>query len=371
VGRDAQLTEWDIALQRVEAGRTAQPTVLYGLRGVGKTVLLSEFARKAVDHHWIVTRLEARAGTSLREAVGDALHGPLADLARPSAGKRLLRALKTMASFRASVDPSGAWSFGLDLSQVGGGGADTGVLEVDLMKVLHDVAAAAEEEGNGLAVLVDEAQDVADAELAALCSAAHTASQDGWALTLGLAGLPSLPRILAEAKSYSERLFSFHTIDNLAAPAAGEVLTAPAAAESVAWDDAAVEHVVTQAAGYPYFLQQFGQDTWNDAAGPNITLTDARVGVANGRAALDTGFFRTRWDRATPAEQRYLRAMAVDGDTGSGSRDVASRLDRKITSLGPTRANLIAKGLAYAPEHGVVAFTVPGMADFIRRQPNP
>ena len=371
VGRDAQLTEWDIALQRVEAGRTAQPTVLYGLRGVGKTVLLSEFARKAVDHHWIVTRLEARAGTSLREAVGDALHGPLADLARPSAGKRLLRALKTMASFRASVDPSGAWSFGLDLSQVGGGGADTGVLEVDLMKVLHDVAAAAEEEGNGLAVLVDEAQDVADAELAALCSAAHTASQDGWALTLGLAGLPSLPRILAEAKSYSERLFSFHTIDNLAAPAAGEVLTAPAAAESVAWDDAAVEHVVTQAAGYPYFLQQFGQDTWNDAAGPNITLTDARVGVANGRAALDTGFFRTRWDRATPAEQRYLRAMAVDGDAGSGSRDVASRLDRKITSLGPTRANLIAKGLAYAPEHGVVAFTVPGMADFIRRQPNP
>ena len=127
--------------------------------------------------------------------------------------------------------------------------------------------------------------------------------------------------------------------------------TAPAAAESVAWEDAAVEHVVTQAAGYPYFLQQFGQDAWNDAAGPNITLTDARVGVANGRAALDTGFFRIRWDRATPTEQRYLRAMAEDGDAGSGSGDVAGRLDRKITSLGPTRANLIAKGLVYAPEH--------------------
>ena len=128
---------------------------------------------------------------------------------------------------------------------------------------------------------------------------------------------------------------------------------------------------MTQAAGYPYFLQQFGQDTWNDAAGPDIALTDARVGVSDGRAALDTGFFRTRWDRATPAEQRYLRAMAVDGDAGSGSGDVAGRLDRKITSLGPTRANLIAKGLVYAPEHGIVAFTVPSMADFIRRQPDP
>lgn len=371
VGRDTQLAEWDVALQRIEAGRTAQPPVLYGLRGVGKTVLLSEFARKARNRNWIVARLEAHAGTPLRESVGDALHGPLADLVRPSAGRRLLRALKTMASFRASVDPSGTWSFGLDLSQVAGGGADTGDLEADLMKVLHDVSGAAAEDDKGLAVLVDEAQDVADAELAALCSTAHAASQDGWALALGLAGLPSLPRILAEAKSYSERLFRFHTIGHLTAPLAGEVLTAPAAAESVAWEDAAVEHAVSQAAGYPYFLQQFGQDTWNEAAGPTITVTDARVGVANGRVALDTGFFRTRWDRATPAEQRYLRAMAVDGDVGSGSGDVAGRLDRKITSLGPTRANLIAKGLVYSPEHGMVAFTVPGMADFVRRQPYP
>jgi hypothetical protein len=371
VGRDTELAEWDVALQRIEAGRTAQPPALYGLRGVGKTVLLSEFARKARERDWIVARLEARAGTSLRESVGDALHGPLADLVRPSAGRRLLRALKTMASFRASVESGGTWSFGLDLSQVAGGGADTGVLEADLMKALHDVSGAAAEDDKGLAVLVDEAQDVADAELAALCSTAHVASQDGWAMALGLAGLPSLPRILSEARSYSERLFRFHTIGHLAAPLAVEVLTAPAAAESVAWEDAAVEHVVSQAAGYPYFLQQFGQDTWNEAAGPTITVADARVGVANGRLALDTGFFRTRWDRATRAEQRYLRAMAVDGDVGSGSGDVAGRLDRKITSLGPTRANLIAKGLVYSPEHGVVAFTVPGMADFVRRQPYP
>ncbi len=140
---------------------------------------------------------------------------------------------------------------------------------------------------------------------------------------MGLAGLPSLLRILAEAKSYSERVFSFHTIDNLTVPLAAELLTAPAGSEPVAWDDAAVERVVSQASGYPYFLQQFGQDSWNDAAGPDITLTDARVGAE------------------------------------SGSGDVATRLDRKITSLGPTRANLIAKGLVYAPEHGVIAFPSP------------
>jgi hypothetical protein len=371
VGRDTQLNEWRVELEHAEAGGTAQPMVLSGLRDVGKTVLLAEFARLAADRGWIVARLDGRVGTSLREAVGNALHGPLADLARPSAGERLWRALKTMASFRASVDRSGTWNFGLDLSGVGGGGADTGVLEVDLTKVIHDVAAAAAEDGKGLAVLVDEAQDVAGDELAALCSTVHAASQDGWALTVGLAGLPSLPRILAEAKSYSERLFSFHTVGNLAAPLAAQVLTGPAAAEPVEWEDAAVERVVAEAGGYPYFLRQFGQDTWNETAGPSILQADARVGIEPGHGTLDNGFFRTRWDRATPAEQRYLRAMAVDGDAGSTSSNVAKRLNRKITSLGPTRASLIAKGLIYSLEHGVVAFTVPGMADFIRRQPNP
>lgn len=273
-------------------------------------------------------------------------------------------------SFKASYDMSGTWSFGLDLSDIGGGGADTGVLETDLLKLLHDIAAAAAEEKRGLAILIDEAQDLGEDELAALCSIAHTAGQDGWALLMGLAGLPSVPRILAEAKSYSERLFRFHPIEHLDSPLSARVLTEPAAFEQVSWSEDATSYVVREAAGYPYFLQQFGQDAWNEAPGQTtITLTDARIGVAHGWAALDAGFFRSRWDRATRSEQRYLRAMAMDGDQGSGSSDVATRLGRKVTSLGPTRANLIAKGLVYAPEHGIVAFTVPGMADFIIRQP--
>ena len=371
VGRDPQRERWRVSLDRVEAGRTAQPVVLYGLRGVGKTVLLTRFFNTAQDRNWIVAQVEAGAGKSLREALGEALHGPLADLARPSAGKRLLKGLKTALSFKASYDAGGTWNFGLDLTETAGGGADTGMLETDLNKLVRDLSAAADEEGVGLAILIDEAQDLTADELTAVCSAAHVTAQNGWSALFALAGLPSLPRVLAEAKSYAERLFVFERIEHLTEDVARNALTEAASIEGVSWDNDAIMFVVRETSGYPYFLQQFGQDAWNDAAGPGITLADARVGAARGRAALDDGFFRVRWDRATRAEQQYLRAMAVDGDTGSSSSDVAARLGRGVASFGPARASLISKGLIFAPEHGVVAFTVPGMADFIQRQPHP
>ncbi|MEZ0382452.1 AAA family ATPase [Mycobacterium sp. pW045] len=372
VGRDSQLDRWRVGLDRIGSGRTAQPQVLYGLRGVGKTVLLTQFFRIARDRNWIVAQVEAGTGKSLRELLGEALHAPLADLARPSAGKRLLKGLKTALSFKASYDTGGSWTFGLDLTEsAGGGGADTGMLETDLHKLVLDLSEAAEEEDVGLAVLIDEAQDLTPDERAAVCSVAHIAGQRGWACTFALAGLPSLPRVLAEAKSYAERLFVFERIEQLDQNLARKALVEPAELERSRWDDDAVTLVVQETAGYPYFLQQFGQEAWNEATGPDITLSDARVGAARGRAALDNGFFRARWDRATRAEQRYLRAMAVDGDAGSTSGDVAARLGRSVNSFGPVRANLIAKGLIFAPEHGVVAFTVPGMADFIQRQADP
>lgn len=369
VGRDDELGRWRVALERIESGRTAQPLVLYGLRGVGKTVLLTEFFKGARNRSWIAAQVEAGAGKSLREALGEALHAPLVDLVRPSAGRRLLKGLKTALSFKASYDTGGTWTFGLDLAETAGGGADTGMLETDLHKLALDLSEAAQEEGVGLAILIDEAQDLTAEDLAAVCSVAHVAGQRGWACLFALAGLPSLPRVLAEAKSYAERLFVFERIEELDEQLARKALVEPAGIENVQWDEDAVVFVVQETSGYPYFLQQFGQDTWNEAPGPAITVSDARVGAACGRAALDSGFFRARWDRATPAEQRYLRAMADDGDARSSSGDVAARLGRSVNSFGPARASLIAKGLIFAPEHGVVAFTVPGMADFIQRQP--
>lgn len=367
-GREGPRANWQVALERIERGRSSQPFVLYGLRGVGKTVLLSNFRRSAAGRGWITAQIEAGAGKSLRESLGEALHAPLADLARPSAGRRLLAALKTALSFKASYDANGIWNFGLDVSGLPGGGADTGVLETDLFKLIRDLAAAAEEEGTGVAILIDEAQDLSEAELVAVCAIAHAAAQDEWRVLFAFAGLPSLPRVLSEAKSYAER-FLYERIEELHGGAASAALTEPAAAEDVGWEPRAVELIVDATAGYPYFLQQFGQDTWNAAEGSVITYDDARVGAAAGRSTLDNGFFRARWDRATRAEQRYLRAMAEDGDEGSSSGEVAARLRRRPASLGPTRANLIAKGLIYAPEHGIVAFTVPGMAGFITRQP--
>lgn len=371
VGRDTELSDWDVAVARAEGDRSVQPFVLYGLRGVGKTVLLRAFRLRAADRGWIVAQIEAGAGKSLRAALADALHAPLTDLARPSAGRRLLRALKTALSFRAAIDQVGSWSFGLDLTESTGGGADTGSLETDLSKLVRDLVEAAREEDIGLAILVDEAQDLTTEELTAICATAHLAGQEDWRCVFALAGLPSLPRELAEAKSYAERLFRFVRVGQLHADLARDALVEPALAEEVAWDDEAVEIIVREARGYPYFLQQFGQETWNETEQQPIKVADARVGIARGRAALDDGFFRARWDRATRAEQRYLRAMAIDGETGATSGSVASRLGKQASSFGPARANLIAKGLVYAPEHGVVAFTVPGMAEFIRRQPEP
>jgi hypothetical protein len=367
VGRDDVLTAWDTSLQRVAIDRTDQPVVLYGLRGVGKTVLLSEFRRSAKKRDWIVAQIEAGTGKALRELLGEALYAPLSDLARPNAGRRLLKSLKTAVSFKASYDITGTWSFGVDLDEAGGGGANTGILDTDLKKLINDLADGAEEEGVGLAILVDEAQDLSAEELATLCTIAHAAAQDNWRVLFAFAGLPSLPRMLAEAKSYAER-FRYLKIEQLNQLAVAEALAIPAASEDAEWKPEAIAVIAEASGRYPYFVQQFGQETWNVAAGPEITEQDARLGVAEGNAQLDNGFFRVRWDRASKAEQTYLRAMAEDGDEGSSSSEVATRMSRKLASLGPSRASLIAKGLIYAPEHGIVAFTVPGMAAFIARQ---
>lgn len=367
VGRDDVIDDWNISLQRAERGKTDQPMILYGLRGVGKTVLLSRLRRDAEDRDWLTVQVEAGSGRGLRDMVGEGLYGPLTDLARPSAGARQLRALKTALSFKASYDTSGTWNFGIDLSEASGGAADSGVLLTDLGKVVRDVSLAAGDDGVGLALLIDEAQDLTAEEITTLAAIMQSAATDDLPVLFALAGLPSLPQTLAEAKSYSER-FRYSVIEKLDESAAHRAIEEPAGDEGVEWEAEALEHVIAASGRYPYFIQQFGQETWNAADGTSIELRDARVGVASGQGQLDNGFFRARWDRTTTAEKQYLRAMCPEGDGGVGSGEVANRLQRAIGSLGPARANLIHKGLIYAPDHGIVAFTVPGMAGFIARQ---
>lgn len=367
VGRDDALRAWGVALRRAERGTTDQPMILYGLRGVGKTVLITQLRHDAEDRDWWVAQVEAGTDRPLREILGEGLYEPLSEISRPSAGKRVLRALKTALSFKASYDATGNWTFGVDLSDTAGGGADTGMLATDLRMIIKDLSLAAREAGVGLAILIDEAQDLDTEELTTLAVIAQAAAQDNWPVLFALAGLPSLPQTLAEAKSYTER-FQFVPVERLTDADARAAILRPAQTENVSWSSEALEHVVSQSGRYPYFIQQFGQEAWNTAEGSSIELPDAKEGVLKGQNQLDNGFFRARWDRTTAAEKRYLRAMCPEGDSGVGSGEVAMRMDKSINQLGPIRARLIHKGLIYAPDHGIVSFTVPGMADFIDRQ---
>ena len=352
-------------LQRGEAGRSARGMMLTGLRGVGKTVLLNELATAAADRDWIVAQLEVRpdGARTMLASMAALITAGLRRQQGWKASSAIKRALGSIKAFSLTVDPDGKLSASIDIDAAG-----SGDMETDLTVLAADVGRAALTFGTGVAVFVDELQELDRHSMAALAAAAHTAGQRNVPFYVFGAGLPNLPGKLAEAKSYAERLFDYRPLGILSHDTSREALVIPAAAAGVAWDDDAVDRSVDGAMGYPYFLQEFGAATWNSAAGPDITLQDAQNGIRLGQAILDGGFFRSRWDRATATERLYLRAMAVDAGRTSRTQDVATRMGRTQSNLGPIRAGLIGKGLIYAPEYGMAAFTVPGMAEFIQRQ---
>lgn len=371
VGRDFQIRALDVLLHRATIGRTGQGLILSGLRGVGKTVLLNELAVRAGRADWIVSKIEAHTDGAGRDnfqvSLARGLHRSLRQLQGKGWSGKFKYALSTFKAFSVQVDPTGSVTFGVDV-RAAAGRADTGNVDTDLVELAVDLAEAAAEQQVGVGIFIDEMQDVSTDVLRALISAAHEAGQRDLPFYIIGGGLPSLPRVLAEAKSYAERLFDFHTIGHLAGELAAEALVAPALAEGARWSPEALHHIVTVAGGYPYFLQEFGSAAWNVAVGPVITPHDAGVAEQFGQAKLDAGFFASRWGRATPAERDYLTAMAIDAGNPSQSSEVAARMARAPASLGPARASLINKGLIYAPEHGQIAYTVPGMAQFIVRQ---
>lgn len=370
VGRAEEIEAFDVLRHRAISRRPAQSMVLYGLRGVGKTVLLNELADAARKDGWIVGKIEADLGsgrTPFRNQVAATLNTALRHArGKPKSAGRVQAALRTFKSFSLSAAPDGTLSIGIELDP-NPGRADTGSLQADLSDLAIDLGEAAVELGVGTVLMIDEMQHLDRDELAAICQACHETVQRNLPFFVIGAGLPNLPGVLAEAKSYSERLFNYVRIDRLQRADAIVALTSPAREEQVEWDTTAVELVVQAADGYPYFIQQFGQTSWNSAGGSPINDVDARDGIQRGLELLDWGFFRARWERATPGEREYLAEMANDGDGPSSTGEVAQRLKRKQAALGPVRAKLIWKGLVYSPEHGQIAFTVPGMAEFISR----
>lgn len=376
-GRDRELKQFEVVIERVARGRPERSMIVTGLRGVGKTVLLNAFRSMAIQRLWGTGKIEARPDQSIRRPVASALHRAVRELApRHRAPDRIEEFLGVLKAFAQSgPEPSGRekarahrWQPGIDVPATRGR-ADSGDLEIDLTELFVDAASVATDVGVGIALFVDEMQDIPADDMSALCAACHELSQVGGPLIVVGAGLPHLPAVLSASKSYSERLFRYARIDRLDRESADRALLAPAEREEVTFTKEALDALYGAADGYPYFVQAYAKVVWDVAPDTPITADDIRVAAPEAESELAVGFFGSRYERATPAERDYMRAMAVLGDDPVATAAVADELGRKPSSLSPARDGLIKKGLIYSAERGMVAFTVPHFGKFLRAQP--
>jgi hypothetical protein len=375
-GRDRELQQFEVVLERVARGRPERSMIITGLRGVGKTVLLNTFRSMAIQRLWGTGKIEARPEQSIRRPVAAALHMAIRELApRHRAPDRIEEFLGVLKAFAQAEPERGVkkspvhrWQPGIDVP-ASRGRADSGDLEIDLTELFVDAASVATDLGVGIGLFVDEMQDIPPDDVSAMCAACHELSQTGGPLIVVGAGLPHLPAVLSASKSYSERLFRYCRIDRLDRDSADLALLAPAEREEVTFTQDALDLLYAAADGYPYFVQAYAKVAWDIAPETPITADDIKVAAPEAESELAVGFFGSRYERATPAERDYMRAMAGLGDDPVPTSSVADELGRKPSSLSPARDGLIKKGLIYSAERGLVAFTVPHFGKFLRAQP--
>lgn len=367
-GRDELREAIRVALERVRLALPTKSILMVGLRGVGKTVLLDRMREDAEAAGLQTVRVEAPEGRSLPALLAPQLRLALLRLSRNEKAKALaVRALRGLAGFAKALKVKYQdIEVGIDFDPEPGL-ADNGDLEHDLQALLEAVGEAAKKAGTALVLFVDELQYVEEDQLAALITALHRTAQRRLPVVLVGAGLPQLRGQTGRAKSYAERLFDFPEIGPLNDEAAEIAIEKPARDHNVVVNKDALRRIVRDTHGYPYFLQEWGKQAWEAANASPITLRDAERASRAAVAALDESFFRVRFDRLTPLEKRYLRAMAEMGPGPHRSGDIADVLNRKVTSLGPTRNQLIAKGMIWSPSHGDTAFTVPLFDEFMHR----
>lgn len=367
-GRGDLLEHAAIALDRIRAGRAARSFIFYGLRGVGKTVLLNKVRQDAEARGFSCVWIEAPEDRSLPALLAPALRAALIKLSAGEAVRaRLEKALISLASF------AGAMKLKYHDIEVTmdykpkKGLADSGNLEADLADLLATIGDAALESKTAVVLFIDELQYVKEDELAALITALHRTGQNQLPVTMVAAGLPQLLGQTGRAKSYAERLFEFVHVDSLDNTAARDALCVPAEKEGAKYEAQAVKAILEQTKGYPYFLQEWGKHSWDLAVGSPIKVDDVTRATVTALAALDNSFFRVRFDRLTPAEKKYMRAMAELGPGPHRSGDIANLLDKKVSTVAPMRNTLISKGMVYSPAHGDTAFTVPLFDGFMKR----
>lgn len=368
VGRDPILEEARVLLGRIMQKRPSKSMLLTGLRGVGKTVLLNEIEHLSRESGYRTIFIEAHENKAFGPLIAPYLRSLLFDLNRlAGAGSRVKRGLSVLRSFIGALNVTvGEVTIGLDIEPEIGS-ADSGDLEIDLPNLFVAIGEAAEDRKCAVAILIDEVQYFSQKELAALVMAMHKIQQRQLPLVLFAAGLPILPGLVGESKSYAERLFSFPEIGALSKEDTARALKDPAKTAGVHFEDAALEEVCLLTRGYPYFLQEWGYQAWNFADASPITLKIVQEATPTVVARLDKNFFRVRFDRLVPSEKRFLRAMAELGQGAHRTGDIANILDTKISSLGPVRSKLIRKGMIYSPTYGDMAFTVPLFDKFMMR----
>ncbi len=367
-GRDEIRRIAHIALERTRIGRSSKSLLMVGLRGVGKTVLLDRIREDAEIGGICALRIEAPEGRSLPSILAPQLRIALLKLSNREAAKQLAhRALRGLAGFVGALKVKYQdIEVGLDFDSEPGL-ADNGDLEIDLQDLLEVVGEAAKADGTCVGIFVDELQYVKEDELAALITALHRTSQRQLPVVMFGAGLPQVRGRMGKAKSYAERLFEFPEIGPLSAEDARLAIAKPATAEGVEIEDAALDAIVCQTRCYPYFLQEWGKHVWDVAERSPITTANVEMASTQTVAALDESFFLVRFDRLTPSEKKYVRAMAELGEGPHRSGDIANELNRQVSSLAPTRNQLIAKGMIWSPSHGDTAFTVPMFDKFMLR----
>jgi hypothetical protein len=366
-GREAQTEQFRRLLGRLSNGLNEPSMILWGLRGVGKTVLLLEFESIADGEGWTSSEpIEIRSDTDFRADLADAAYEALLRLNRRKAiGERLKSFTGLLAGFKAGVSSDGGVEFSFDPSAISG---STGNLERDLTHLFVELGETASSHDTGVVFLVDEMQFLGRAEMEAIAAAMHRMSQLKLPIAVVGTGLPQLPGLIVEAKSYAERLFSYPQVGPLSEQAAREALLKPAENEGVEFDADALAQIVDNSGGYPTFIQAYGKEAWNMAPGPGISLDDVEASVPIVQTKLDDEFFHVRFEKATRRERLYMAAMADLGEGPYRSSDVAQRMTSRPSTVSPVRDSLIKKGLIYSPDHGAVDFTVPHFSPFMRRR---
>lgn len=365
-GRQAILIDARVAIERALRGKSSRSQLFLGLRGVGKTVLLNAVEGIAQDCGHITTFIEAPEGKSLAEQLLPRVHLALRKLSLAETAKaRAHEALRALRSFAAAFKIEyGDTSIAVEPEA---GVADSGDLDNDLPELFVRIGEAAKAAGKAWTLLIDEVQYLSQKDLAALIVSLHKINQARLPVLFFGAGLPQVAALSGDAKSYAERLFHYPDVGALPEADAKDAIRQPVHGEGAAIDDDALTEIFIQTHGYPYFLQEWGHQSWNIAAGNTITLQDAQQAEAKTLQRLDAGFFKVRFDRLTPKEREYVIAMARLGSGPYRSGDVADALGETAQALGPRRAQIIAKGMIYSPSHGDIAFTVPMFNSYLMR----